>query len=103
MDVTTWTDVTGFIGFFQAVNTVTYGMFGLGMFGIIYIILFVSFTMSMAGQGRPDSDRESLAISSFIMCIVTPMLSVLGLIDITIVSIPIALALVGVMASSYKT
>jgi len=86
------TNITSFPGLMEYNNTLTDGMFGL------WIIIGVWMVMFMATANRPK--EVSLTFASFVACVVTVLLSALGIVSGDVV---VVMAIITVGAFAYLT
>lgn len=73
------TNVTDFPGLMEYNNTVTDGMFGLWIIIAVWMVMF----LSTANRPKP----VSLTFASFVACVVTVLLSLIGLVSGDVVAI----------------
>lgn len=89
--------ITGVDGLLTAPNTATSGMFGIVLWVLIYLIIWISLTY--ATRYNPHGDKQSFMAASIIMSIISVLMATpsLQLISPVMVAIPTVLSVVGVM------
>lgn len=94
-----WSDawssgMTGIGSLLSAPNDATGGIYGLMVFGILWVIMFVVFV------GSSRNEKQSLLASSLIMVPAGAYLTILEVVDPTINILPPIMAVVGFLAMS---
>jgi uncharacterized membrane protein len=93
VNVTAWSNMSSFVQLFTAPNQVTDYTWGYAIFGILYVLFFVTFSMA----SRPPKEDVGLFASSLLMAPISFGMAIIGMIYPYVTVIPIVLAVIGIM------
>lgn len=99
INTSAWSGINGFEDIFTAPNSLTNGMFGLTIWVVCYIVLYLVFS-----QGNKTTDEmEAAFASSAIMAIATALMVVIGMVGAYIAVIPVILSAISAIAMTRRT
>ena len=102
IDTTTFTELSGIEDLLTAPNDVTGGIFGVAIFGLIYLVLFVVLSAASARNGSPEPEKEAFLASSVIMAPLSYYLAVLDIMEPYLTIIPTVLSVVAIIVLTRK-
>lgn len=79
-------------------NIPTNGLFGIAVWGVLYVIIF--FMLISVMYNRYHGEKEAFLAASVVMIPISILMSVIEVIDITITMMPVILTIIGVMIVS---
>lgn len=84
------------------VSSETDGLFGMGIWGALYVVLFITITITAAKAGSDEPAKEAFLASSLLMAVVSYLMGVLGWINGWFTLVPTVATVIGLIVVTLK-
>lgn len=102
MPASDWTNMSDITDLLTVTSNNTDGLFGMVVWGLVYVVVFVSFLAAAARFGSNEPAKESLLATSSIMAVVSFLFAIIGLISSWFTVVPIIMAVIAIIMLSMR-
>lgn len=97
-----WTGITSPEHLITKASENTDGLFGIGIWGVTYLVLFITFTIAATRMGSNEPAKEGFLVSSLLMAPLSYYMGVLEWVTLWFTAVPTVLAVIGIIVITVK-
>lgn len=94
-----WSNISSVEGLIETTSSNTDGLFGIAVWGLTYVIMYLVILMAIQRQGATDPGVGALLPASIVMSLASFYMGILGWIDAYFTVAPVILSVIGFIIS----